>query len=154
MKIYKTVILPLVLYGCEAWSLTLREEHRLRVSENRVLRRIFGPKREEDGSWRKLHSDEFHGLYSSLNIVRVIKSRRMRWVGLVACIGEGRGVYSVLIGRPKSKRPLGKPRHWWEYNINMDLVEIGIDEANWIWLAQDRVQWWAFVNMVMNIWVP
>jgi hypothetical protein len=78
-----------VLYGCETWSLTFGEEHRLRVFENRVLRRIFGPKREEDGSWRKLHNDELHRLYSSPNIVRVIKSRRMRWAGHVACIRGG-----------------------------------------------------------------
>jgi hypothetical protein len=78
IKIYKTVILPVVLYGCETWSLTLRKEHRLRIFENRVLRRIFGPKRDEDGSWRKLHNDELHSLYFSPNIVRVIKSRRMR----------------------------------------------------------------------------
>jgi hypothetical protein len=77
----------------------LREEHRLRVFENRVLRRMFGPKREEDGSWRKLHNDELHSLYSSLNIVRVIKSRRMRWAGHVVCMGEGRCVYRVLIGK-------------------------------------------------------
>jgi hypothetical protein len=100
IKIYKTVILPVVLYGCETWSLTLREEHTLRVSENRVLRRIFGPTREEDGSWRKLHNDELHSLYSSPNIVRVIKSRRMRWAGHVARMGEGRGVYRVLVGKP------------------------------------------------------
>jgi hypothetical protein len=79
IKIYKTEILSVVLYGCETWSLTLREEHRLRVFENRVLRRIFGPKREEDGSRRKLHKDELHSLYSSPNIVRVVKSRRMRF---------------------------------------------------------------------------
>jgi hypothetical protein len=84
----------------------LREEHRLRAFENRVLRKIFGPKREEDGSWKKLHNDELHSLYSSPNIVRLIKSRRMRWVGHVACRGEGRGVYRVLVGRPKGKRPL------------------------------------------------
>jgi hypothetical protein len=101
IKIYKTVILQLALYGCETWSLTLREEHRLRVFEKRVLRRIFGPKREEDGSWRKLHNDELHNLYSSPNIVRVIKSRSMRWAGHVARIGEGRGVYRILVGRPK-----------------------------------------------------
>jgi hypothetical protein len=113
----------------------LRKEHRLRVFENRVLRRIFGPKREEDGSWRKLHSDELHDLYSSPNIVRVIKSRRMRWVGYVACMGEGRGAYRVLVGRPESKRPLGRPRCRWEDNIKMDLRDIGIDGANWIQLA-------------------
>jgi hypothetical protein len=102
IKIYRTVILP-VLYGCEIWSLTLREEHRLGVSEDRVLRRIFGPKREEDGSWRKLHNDELHSLYSSPNIVRVIKSRRMRWAGHVAHMEEGRGVYRVLVGAPKER---------------------------------------------------
>jgi hypothetical protein len=110
IKIYKTVILPVVLYGRETWFLTLREDQRLRVFGNRVLRRIFGPKREEDGSWRKLHNDEFHSLYSSPNIVRVIKSRRVRWTGHVARMGEGRGVYRVLVGRPKGKRPLGTPR--------------------------------------------
>jgi hypothetical protein len=86
IKMYKTVILPVVLYGCETWSLTLREEHRLRVLESRVL--IFGPKSEEDGSWRKLHNDELHSLYSSPNIVRVIKLRRMRWAGQVTCMGR------------------------------------------------------------------
>jgi hypothetical protein len=140
IKIYKTVILPVLLYGCETWSLTLREEHRLRVLENRVLRRIFGPKREEDGSWRKLHNDELHSLYSSLNIVRVIKSGKLRWVGHMACMVEGRGVYRVLVGRPESQRPLQRPRCRWEDNIKMELGEIGIDGMNWIWLAQDRVQ--------------
>jgi hypothetical protein len=91
----------------------LREEHRLRVFENRVLRRIFGPKREEDGSWRKLHNDEIRNLYFSPNIVRVIKARRMSWAGHVARMGEGRGVYRVLVGRPEGKRPLGRPRHRW-----------------------------------------
>jgi hypothetical protein len=118
----------------------LGEEHRLRVFENRVLRRIFGPKREVDGSWRKLHSDELHSLYSSPNIVRVIKTRRLRWVGHVACMREGRGVYMVLIGRPGCKIPLGRPRRRWEDNIKLDLREIGIDGANWIRLAQYRVQ--------------
>jgi hypothetical protein len=134
VKIDKTVILPVVLYGCETWSLTLREEHRLRVLENSMLRRIFGPKRDEDRSWRKLHNYKLHGLYSSLNI-NVIKSRRLRWMGHVACRGEGRGVYRVLVGRPKGKRLLGRPRHRWEDNIKLDLREIGIDGANWIQLA-------------------
>jgi hypothetical protein len=106
---HKTVILPVVLCGCETWSFTLGEEHRLRVFENRMLR-IFGPKSEEDESWRKLHNDELHNLYSSSNIVRVIKSRRMRWAGHVARMGEGRGIYRVLIGRPEGKRPVGRPR--------------------------------------------
>jgi hypothetical protein len=141
IKIYKTVILPVVLYGCETWSLTMGEEQRLRVFENRVLRKIYGPKREKDASWRKLHNDELHSLYSSLNIVRVIESRRVRWAGHVAHMGEGRGVYRVLVGRPEGKRPLERPRRRWEDNIN--LRERGIDGANWIQLAQDRVQWRA-----------
>jgi hypothetical protein len=117
-----------------------------------VLRRIFGPKRDGDGSWRKLHNDELHGLYSSPNIVTVIKSRRMRWAGHVAHMGEGRGVYRRLVGRPKEKRPLGRRRRKWKDNIKMDLIEIGIDD--WIQLAQDRVQWRAFVDTVMNLRVP
>jgi hypothetical protein len=88
--------------------------------------RIFGPKRKEDVSWRKMHNDELHSLYSSPNIVRVIKSRRMRWTGHVARMGEGRGVYRVLVGRPKVNRPVGRPRHTWENNIKMDLRERGI----------------------------
>jgi hypothetical protein len=103
------------------------------------LRRIFGPEREEDGSRRKLHNEELHSLYSSHNIVRVIKSWRMRWARHVARIGEGRGVYRIL--RSECKRPLGRPRRKWEDNIKMDLREIGMDGANWIQLARDRVQW-------------
>jgi hypothetical protein len=101
---------------------------------------------------KKLYNDELHSLYSSPNIVRVIKSRRMSWAGHVARMREGRDVYRVLVGRPKCKRPLRKSRRRWEDNIKMDLREIGIDETNW--LAQNRVQWWAFVNTVMNLQVP
>jgi hypothetical protein len=118
------------------------------------LRKIFGPKREEDRVWRKLHNDELHSLCSSPDIVRVIKSRRMRWAEHVARMGKGRGVYRVLVGKPEGKRPLGRPRHRWGDNIKLDLGEIGIDGANWIQLAQNRIQWWAFVSMVMNLWVP
>jgi hypothetical protein len=132
----------------------LTEEQILRVFEIRVLRKIFGPKREEDGSWRKLHNDELHSLYSSPNIVGVIKSRRMRWVGHVARMGEGRCVYRVVVGRPEGKRPLGRRRLRWEDNIKMDLRDIVIDEANWIRLAQDRSRWRSFVNTVMNFRVP
>jgi hypothetical protein len=99
----------------------LREGHRLRVFENRVLRRIFGPKREEDGLWRKLHNDELHSLYSSPNIVRVIKSEKMRWTENVACMGEGRNIYKVLVERPEGERSLGRPRRRWEDNIKITL---------------------------------
>jgi hypothetical protein len=99
-------------------------------------------------------NDELHDLYSSPNIVRVIKSRRMRWAGHVARMGEGRGVYRVLVWKPEGRRPLGRPRSRWEDNIKLDLREIGIDGENWIRLAQDRIQWRAFVNTVMNLRVP
>jgi hypothetical protein len=142
IKIYRTIILPV-------WVQNL-VSHRLRVFDNRVLKRIFGRKREVDLSWRKLHNDELHSLYSSPNIVRVIKSRRLRWAGHVARMGEGRGVYRVLVGRPEGKRPLGRHRRRWEDNIELDLREIGIDGANWIWLAQVRIQWRAFVSTVIE----
>jgi hypothetical protein len=111
IKIYKTIILPVVLYGCETWSLTLSKEHKLRVLENRVLRRIFGSKRDEvTGGWRKLHNEELHGLYSSPSIVRVIKARRMRWAGHLACMGKVTGAYNILVGKPERRRPLGRPK--------------------------------------------
>jgi hypothetical protein len=126
IKIYRNIILPVALYGCETWSLTLREEYRLRVFENRVLRRIFGPKRDEvTGELRRLHNEELNDLYSSANYMRVIKSRRMRWAGHVARIGEGRGAYRILVGRPEGRRPLGRSRHRWEDTIKMDLQEVG-----------------------------
>jgi hypothetical protein len=107
VKVYKTIILPVVLYGCETGSLTLREEHRLRVFENRVLRRTFGPKKDEvTGEWRKLHTEELHILYSSPNIIRQIKSRRMKWAGHVARMGEEKNVCRVLMGKPKGKNHL------------------------------------------------
>jgi hypothetical protein len=121
------------------------EEHRLRVFENRVLRRIFGPKRDEvTGDWRKLHNEELHDLYSSPNIIRMIKSRRMRWAGHVA----------RMVGKPEGRRPLGIPKRRWVDNIKMDLREIGWDGMDWIDLAQVRDQWRALVNTVMNLRVP
>ena len=116
------VCVYIYIYGCETWSLTLREERRLRVFENRVLRRIFGPRRDGvTGEWRKLHNQELNDLYSSSNIVRVIKSRRMRWEGHVERMEEGRVVHKVLVGKPDGKRPVGRPRRRWEGNIKMDL---------------------------------
>jgi len=124
----------------------LREEHRLTVFENTVLRRIYGTGREKDGSWRKLHNDELQSLYSSLNIVKVIKSRRIRRAGHVARTGEGRGVYRILLWRTEGNRPMRRSRRRWEDNLR----EIG----NWIRLAQDRLHWRAFVSMVMNLRIP
>jgi len=126
IKIYRTIILPVILYGCETWSLTMRKERRLRVFENRLLRRIFGSKREEvSGAWRKLNNEEFNDLYCSPNIVRVIRSRRMRWAGHVARMWDRRGIYRVLVGKPEGKRPLGRPKRRWKDNIKMDLQEVG-----------------------------
>jgi len=113
------------LYGCETWSLTLGEQRRLRANENRVLRRIFGTKRDEvTGEWRKLHNEQLNDLYCSPSIVRVIKYRRIRLAGHVARLGGKRGVYRVLVGKPEGKRPLERPRHRWEDNIKMDLQDV------------------------------
>jgi hypothetical protein len=127
----------------------------LRVFENRVLGRIFGPKRDEvTGGWRKLHNEELHGLYSSPSIVRVIKARRMRWAGYVGRRGEVRGAYNILVGRPEGRRPLGRPRRRWEDNIKMDRREIGFGDVDLTHLAQNRDRWRALVNTVMNLRVP
>jgi len=133
----------------------LREERRLRVFENRVFKRIFGSKRDEvTGKWRKLHNKELSDLYSLPNIVRVAKSRRMRWTGHVARMGEGRGVHRVLVGRPEGKRPLGRLKRRWGDNIKMDLQEEGGGCGDWIELAEDRDSWRALVSTVMNLRVP
>ncbi|PNF21336.1 hypothetical protein B7P43_G02098 [Cryptotermes secundus] len=128
----------ILLYGCETWSPTLREEHR--------ARRIFGPKRDEvTGGWRKLHNEELHNLCSSSSIIRMIRLRRVRWAGHVARMGEKR----ILVGKSE-----GRPRRRWVDSIRMNLREIGWDGMDWIGLAQDRDQWRAILNMVMNLRVP
>jgi len=136
------------LYGCETWSLALRETSRLRVFDNRVLRRTFELKRDEvTKECRKLHNEELN-LYSSPNIFRVIKSRRVRWAGHVAGMGERKGVCRVLVGKPEETRPLGRPRLRWEDNIKMDLEEVGCGGMDWSELAQNRDRWRALVKAV------
>jgi hypothetical protein len=125
------------------------------VFENRVLRRTSGPKRDGVmGGWRKLHNKELHDLCSSPSIIRIIKSRRIRWVGHVAQMGEKRNVYRLLVGKPEGKRPIGRPRCRWIENIKMDLLKIGLNVVDWIGLAQERYRWSALVNEVMNLQVP
>ena len=120
--------------------------------ENRVLRGIFGPKRGVGtGEWRKLHNEELNDLYCSPNIVRVIKSRSMKGVGHIARMGERRGLYRVLVGKSKEKKPLGRPRHRWEVNIKMDHQAVGCGVMDWIDLAQDTDRWRTLVNAVMNL---
>jgi hypothetical protein len=140
-----------VLYGCETWSLTLRKEHRLRMFKNRVLRRIFGLKRDEVmGGWRKLHNEELLDFYCSPSIIRMIK---LRWAEHVARKGEKRNVYMVLVGKPEGKKPLERPGRRWVDNIKVDLGETGWGGMDWIGLAQVRDQWRTLVNVIMNRWV-
>jgi hypothetical protein len=123
------------------------------VFENRVLR-IFGPKRDEvTGEWRKLHNEEFRDLYSLPSIIRIMKSRSMRWARHVARMGEKKNVYRLLVGKPQGNRPLGRPRHRWVDNIRMDLVEVGRGDVDWFDLAQDKDRWRALVNSVLNLQV-
>jgi hypothetical protein len=130
----------------------LREEHKLRVCENRVLRRIFAPKRDGvTGDWRKLHNEELHNLYSSPRIIKSIKSRRMRGTGHVARMGGKRNVYRLFVGKPEVKRSLGRPRRRWIDNIKMDLLEIELNVVGWIGSAQDRYRRRALVSSVMNL---
>jgi len=127
---------------------------KLRVFENMVLRRIFRPRKNEvTGEWR-LHNEELNDLYSSPNIVRMIKWRRMRWAGHVARMGEERGLYRVLVGKPEGRRPLGRPKRRWVDNIRMDLQEVGSGFMDWIGLAQDRDRWRTLVSAAMNLGVP
>jgi hypothetical protein len=125
------------------------------VFENRVLRKIFGPKRDEvTGEWRKLHNEKLHDLYSSPNIIRIIKSRRMRWAGHVTRMGKKRNAYRFMVRKPEGKRPLGRPTHRKVDIVRMDLGEVGWDDVDWIGLAKDRNRWRALVNSVLNLRVP
>ncbi|KAJ4435904.1 hypothetical protein ANN_18524 [Periplaneta americana] len=160
-RLVKSFVWSVALSGAETWTLRRSEEKRLRtfemlrVFENKVLRKIFGAKRDEvTGEWRKLHNTELHALYSSPDIIRNIKSRRLRWAGHVARMGESRNAYRVLVGRPEGKRPLGRSRRRWEDNIKMDLREVEYDDREWINLAQDRDRWRAYVRAAMNLRVP
>jgi hypothetical protein len=131
-----------VLYGCETWSLTVKEEHRLKVFENRVTRRTFRMKRNEVTiGWRILHIEELRALYSSPYVIRTIKSRRMRWTGRVANVREKRAAYSLLVRKPEGKRTLGRPRCKWVDYIKIDVREVVCGDVDWIDLAQDRVKW-------------
>jgi hypothetical protein len=150
IKIYITIIFH-VLYDCDTWSPILTEKRTLRVSENRVLRRIHEPKQYEViGVWRRLQNEGPHDLYSSLNIITVIKSRSTRWAGYVDSMGEKRGAYRVLIGKSEGKKPLGRPTRRWEDNIKLSEM-VGTD---WINLVQDRNSWQALVNAIMSLRVP
>jgi hypothetical protein len=144
-----------VLYGCETWSLTLREEYRLRVFKNRVLRRISGPKRDEvTGGWRKLHNEELRKLHTLPSIIGMTRSRRSRWLGRVARMGKKRNSYRILYGKPEGKRPLEGPRRRWVDNIKMLLSETGLGGVDWIGLAENRDNWRALVKAVTNFQVP
>ena len=146
IEIYRTIILPVVLYGC------MKEECRLRVFKNRVLRWISGPKRDEvTGHWRRLHNKELYALYYSPNIIRVIVSRKMRWARNVARMREGRNAYRVLVGKPERRRPFGIPRLSYEDNIRMDLWEVEWGIMEWIGLAEDRNRWRVLVNEVKQL---
>jgi len=148
-------MLPVVLYGCETWSLALREERNLREFENMVYRKIFGPRRDKvTGEWRRLHNEELNALYSLPNIVRVIKSRRMESAGHVARMGEERGVCRVLVGKPEGRSPLGRRRRRWMNNIRMNFQQVRYGYKDWIGLAQDRDRCRTLVSAVMNLRFP
>jgi hypothetical protein len=152
---YTIIILPLVLYWCETWSLVLEEKRRLRVFENKVLRRIYGPKGDGvRGDRRKLHKEKFNDLYCTPNTFRAIKLRIMGWAELVVRMRKRKGVYRVVVGIPEGQKPIGRPGRRWKDIIKMDFQDVGYGGMEWIDLAQDRDRWQAFLNAVMNFRVP
>jgi len=154
IKIYRTITVSVVLYGYATWSLTMREKRRLMVLKIGVLKRVFGPKRDKvKKERRRLHNEELNDLYSSPNIILVIKSGWMRWAGHVANMRKTNGAFRILMGTPEGRRTLGRPRRRWQDIIKTDLQEVerGMD---WIYQAQDKDRWRAFVNAVMNLRVP
>jgi hypothetical protein len=156
IKIYRTIILPAVLYGCETWSLTLREERRLRVSENMVLKRIFGLKRGDVmEEWRRLYNEELYDVCSSPSYYLADQiEKNMKGEAYVARVGDKRGAYTVLVGKPKGRRPLGRHMPIWDDNIQMNLQEVGWGGMDWIDLAKDRDRRRVLVNTIMNLQVP
>jgi hypothetical protein len=137
------------------WFLSLREEHRLRVFGNRVLSNILGPTRDKiTGEWRRLHNKELHVLCFSPNIIRVIKSRRMRWAGHVARMGERKGAHRILVEKDHGKRSLERPRLRWDDNIKMDFQNVGWGGMEWTAVAQDRDKLRALEHAVMKLGVP
>ena len=153
-EIYKTIILPVVLYGYETWSLTLRKERTLRVFESRIFRWIFGLKRDASEEWKGLHNEELHSLYRSPNIFRTTKSRRLGWAGHVDRLKVGKSAFKILTGTHTGKRLLWRSRRWWEDNIGMDLKEIGINTRNWVDSALDTDYWGDLVNAALNLRIP
>ena len=152
IKIYRTIILPVVVCGCETWSFTLREERSLGVFENRVLRRIFGPKRDEvTEEWRKLRNEEINDLYCSSSTVRMIKSRRIRWAGHVARMWERIDVYRVLVGKLTERDQLGDPGAGERMILRWIFRKWDVGGVDWIEMAQNRDGWQALVNAVMNL---
>ena len=144
-------MLPVVLYGCETWSLTLKKESRLRVFKNMILRQIFWLKTDENEEWRMLHNDELNILYHSPNKVRVIKSRRLRWTANIYRMEEGRSSFKIWTGKPTKRRPLWRPRRRWEDSIRMDHKEIGANTRNLDYSALGRDYWIALVNAALNL---
>jgi hypothetical protein len=155
VKIYRNIILLVVLYECETWSLTLREKRSLRMFENRVLRRVFGPTRDEaTGEWRKLYNEELNDLYPLPNIMRVVNSRKNEIGGVCGAYGRGERCAQGVGGEARGKEQLGRPRRKWEDNIKMDLKEVGGGWRDWMELGQDRNRWRTLVSTVKNLRVP